>query len=116
MKKTLKTIMLSLILAVCLAFSGCGVSQSMADKINDAAKKGEPMSVTDVMKRLGDDPAVEALTLGTGVLIYVQGCDDWEDVEEKLNRGENMKAIIITCLAGDATGAVYNDNYKGEKK
>lgn len=115
MKKTLKTIILSLILAVALAFTGCGVSQSTADKINEAAKNGEPLSVEEVKDMVGD-PLFDGLVLGTGVIIYVAGCDSWEEVEENVKAEKPMKALIVTCAVGKATGAVYNDNYKGEKK
>ena len=116
MKKTLRTMLLALVLAVCLAFTGCGISQSAADKINEAMKNGEPMTVAEVKKKYGEEPTYEALTAGSGVIVYVDGCDTWEEVEEKLKNGDNMKAMIVTCLLGNATGAVYNDNYKGEKK
>lgn len=114
MKKTLKTIILSLILAIALAFTGCGVSQSSADKINEAVKNGEPMSVEEVEKLCGD-PTFELLMAGTGTYIYVAGCDEWDDVEEKLKEEKPMKAIIVTFVAGKATLAVYNDNYDGKK-
>jgi hypothetical protein len=116
MKKTLKTMILAMILAVCLAFTGCGISQSTVDKINEAAKEGEPMTIEQVKKRLGDDYLEGTLALGSGVMIYVKGCDDWEDVQENLDEGKSMKAVIVTCVGGNAVGAVFKDEYKGEKK
>jgi hypothetical protein len=116
MKKTLKTMILAMILAVCLAFTGCGISQSTVDKINEAAKEGEPMTIEQVKKRLGDDYLEGTLALGSGVMIYVKGCDDWEDVKENLDEGKSMKAVIVTCVGGNAVSAVFKDEYKGEKK
>ena len=115
MKKTLKTMILSLILAVCLVFTGCGISQSTVDKINTAAKEGEPMSIKQVVRRLGDDYLEGTYAQGTGVMIFVQGCDDWEDVNEDLNEGKSLKAVIVTCVGGKAVSAVFKDEYKGEK-
>ena len=116
MKKTFRTMLLALVLAVCLAFTGCGISQSTVDKINNAAKEGEPMTIEQVKKKLGDDYLEGTLALGTGVMIYVKGCDDWEDVQENLNEGKRMKAVIVTCVGGNAVSAVFKDEYKGEKE
>ena len=108
---------LAMILAICLAFTGCGISQSTVDKINEASKEGEPMTIEQVKKRLGDDYLDGTLIPGgTGVMIFVKGCDDWEDVKENLNEGKSMKAVIVTCVGGKAVSAVFKDEYKGEKE
>lgn len=117
MKKTFKTMLLAMILAVCLAFTGCGISQSTVDKINKASKEGEPMTIEQIKRKLGDDYLDGTLFPGgTGVMIFVEGCDDWEDVYDNLNEGKSMKAVIVTCAGGKAVGAVFKDEYKGEKE
>ena len=115
MKRFLKTSVLAVLIAVMLAFAGCGgISQKSADAINEASKNGEPMTVAEVKEKYGD-PTVEFMMLGTGSIIYVNGCKTWEDVEAKIEAGEKMAAMVVACVGGNATGAVYYDNYEGQK-
>lgn len=115
MKKLLKTGVLAVLIAVMLSFAGCGVSQKSADKINDAVNNGEPMTVGEVKDKFGD-PTQEALFAGTGYMVYVNGCKEWEDFENKINNGDKVAGMVVICVGGKATAAVYYDNYEGQTK
>ena len=116
MKRFLKTSVLAVLIAVMLAFAGCGgVSQKSADAINDAANNGEPMTVAEVKEKFGD-PTKEALAAGTGYIVYINGCKTWEDFEAKVEADEKIAAMVVVCVLGKATGAVYYDNYEGQTK
>lgn len=118
--KSLKLVLV-LVLTLCLTLLvGCGsVSQSYADKVNEAAKTEEKMTYEEVVKDLGD-PTVGLAGSGsilgkTGVCVWVKGCKTAEDLEEMLKNEETAPSITVTFLNGKATAAVYADEYKGEK-
>lgn len=115
MKKFAKitALMLVVIMSVALLAS-CGVSQKTADKINDAFKNGEAMSVADVKKLCGD-PTIDFSVAGTGLLVFVNGCKTSDDVKKQLDDGKTPKALYVTCIAGKATAAVFQD-YDENKK
>ena len=93
---------LSLILLVACS----NVSQKYADKVNKAAKDGEPITLEQVRKDLGDDRA-EIIILGSGVIISVKGCKSVDDIKEKIDEGKDVEGIIVTILASKATSAEY---------
>ncbi len=93
---------LSLILLVACS----NVSQKYADKINNAAKNGEPIALTQVQKDLGDD-RVELLVLGNGVIISVKGCKSVDDIKKKLDEGKDVEGIVVTIALSKATSAEY---------
>lgn len=116
MKKILKTSVLVLLVAVMLAFAGCGgVSKKSADEINEAVNNGTPFTVAEVKDKFGD-PIKEELTVGTGFMVYVNGCKTWEDFEAKVDAGEQVGGMVVLCLAGKATVAIWYDNYEGQTK
>lgn len=82
------------------------VSTKYADKINSAAKDGEAITLDQVRKDLGDD-RVEIIALNTGVIISVKGCKTLDDLQKKLDNGEDVEGIVITILASKATAAEY---------
>lgn len=116
MKKFAKitALMLVIIMSVALLAS-CGISQKTADKINQAAKDGEAMSVEDVKKTCGGDPTYDLRVLGTGFLVWVSGCKTAEDVQKQLDAGKTPKALYVSVVAGKATGAVFQDYDKDKK-
>ncbi|MDE6047811.1 MAG: hypothetical protein K2M08_00785 [Anaeroplasmataceae bacterium] len=93
---------LSLILLVACS----NVSQRYADKINNAAKNGEPITLEQVQKDLGDD-RVDILILGNGVIISVKGCKSVEDIKQKIDDGKDVEGIIVTIALSKATSAEY---------
>lgn len=117
MKKTTR-IMFAALSAFMLA--GCGISQNLADKINAAAKSDTEKDDYDYdkcVKALGT-PTIDgySATLKSGVCVWVSGCKNAEEVSKKQEDGKKLKSITVTFLLGKATGAVYSDNYSGEKK
>lgn len=82
------------------------VSAKYADKINKAAKDGEAITLDQVRKDSGDD-RVEIIILNSGVIISVKGCKKLEDLQTKLDNGEDVEGIVITVLASKATAAEY---------
>ena len=89
-----------------LLVSCSNVSQSYADKINNAAKDGEAISLDQVRKDLGDDRA-EIIFAGSGAIIAVKGCKSLEDIKTKVDNGEDVEGIIVTILLNKATSAEY---------
>ena len=93
---------LSLVLLVACS----NVNQKYADKINNAAKDGEPITLEQVRKDLGDDRA-EIIILNSGVIISVKGCKSVDDIKKKIDEGKDVEGIIITIALGKATAADY---------
>lgn len=118
--KSLKVVLV-LFLALCLGLlAGCGsVSQSYADKVNEAVKNEEPLTYEKVLKDLGD-PTTSGIIGGkdkaTGVCIWWKGCKTTDEVSKKIQDGKEVPAITITFAAGKATIAVYSDNKSPEDK
>lgn len=118
--KSLKVVLV-LFLALCLGMlAGCGsVSQSYADKVNEAMKNDEAYTYEKVLKDLGD-PTTSAIVGGkdkaTGVCIWWKGCKTTDDVKKKINDGKEVPAITITFTAGKATVAAYSDNKNPDDK
>ena len=82
------------------------ISQSYADKINDAAADKEYITVEEAKEKLGDE-AVDVNLLVGGALIAVKGCDSVEDIKAKLDEGKEVKGIVITYALGNCTSATY---------
>lgn len=102
-------------LLMVFGLASCGVSASVADKINEAAKNDEHWTYSEVCKKLGDPTAsvgAGSASSYTGAVTWVAGCDDWDDVEDKWEDGKTVKAIVVTFLVGKATSAVYHEDYK----
>ena len=96
---------LSLVLLVACS----NVNQKYADKINNAAKDGEPISLEQVRKDLGEDCAEygDFLLTQSGVIISVKGCKSADDLKKKIDNGDDVEGIIITIALGKATHAEY---------
>ncbi|MDE7263147.1 MAG: hypothetical protein K2N64_00615 [Anaeroplasmataceae bacterium] len=92
-------------LSLFLMVACSNVSQSYADKINNAAKD-EPITLEQVRKDLGDE-SVEILVLNSGVIISVKGCKTMDDLKKKLEEDDNVEGIIVTIALGKATHAEY---------
>lgn len=121
MKKLAKVLSLSLVLVLCFAmFTACSrVTQAYADKVNDAAKNDKHYTYDKVMKDLGDeavDFTVEILGIRGGAIIAVKGCTNSEQLDKKLNSGEEVEGLVITILNGKATSAAYKKITNADKK
>ena len=115
MKKSLKTIVACLGLALTFGLTACGsVSQGYADKINKAyatETKDDDLTYEQVLKDLGD-PAINitgsfSVIKATGACTWYKGCKTVEDKNKKLEEGKNVDYIIVTFLNGTATGAEF---------
>ncbi len=112
MKKLAKLLSIALTLVLCASiFVGCSkVSQSYADKINEAAEKDEHVTYEQVMKDLGDgaiDVTVELLGQRSGAITAVKGCKTAEEAQAKIESGDAYEYIVITIVNGKATAAEY---------
>ena len=116
MKKFTKiaALMLVVIMSVALLAS-CGISEKTAEKVNQATKDGEPMSVADLEKLCGGEATIDLRVLGSGFLVWVSGCKDAEAVQKKLDESKTPKALYVMVVAGKATTAVYQDYDKDKK-
>ena len=117
MKKIISAVLVCVLLVGSIfALASCSnISESYAEKINKAAKEGEPLSYDDVVEDLGEN-AVEIAVLGNGVVVAVKGCDDVEDIIHKIDEGETVKGIVVTMVLGKATAAKYKEITKDDLK
>ena len=120
MKKVLKLSSLLLVLVACFTLASCSkISEGYAKKINKAAEKEDYITYEQVEKALGDDAVfvgVELLGSANGVVIGVKGCDDLDDIQEKLEEGKKVKGIVIAIVNNKATGAEYKEITKDDLK
>ena len=116
MKKISKIVVsLVLVFVALITLASCSnVSQSYADKINNAAEKKEYVKVEDTKSALGDE-YFELLIANSGVVLAVKGFKntDYKDLLaldnklDELDKDSKVSCIIITVLAGNCTGAIY---------
>ncbi len=111
----IKKVLLGLALAfVCvITLASCSkISQSYADKINNAAEKKEYVTVADAKDALGDE-GFDITLAGTGVLLAVKGYKNditWAELDAKLDaldKDTKVEAIIIGCFANNCVSAAY---------
>ncbi len=114
MKLTKRISLLVTVLLLCLSLASCGkISQKYADKVNEAAEEGNPLTYTEVCDDLGDSAIKlvegEKLGLATGIVIAVKGCETLEEVQAKIDEGKTVKGIIITIAVNKAVSAKYTE-------
>ena len=107
MKKIISLILVAVLL-VCTLASCSNISESYAEKINEAAKEKDYYTYEEVKDDLGDD-IVDITVAGNGVIIAVKGCASVEDINTKLENGDTVKGIVVTVVLGKATGAAYRE-------
>lgn len=95
-----------------LVSCGSAISQDYADKINEEAQDGDDDYITydEVMKKLGSnavDLTAEVLGVRGGFIYGVKGCKSWDDIQEKIDNGEDVEGLVVTILNGKATLAAY---------
>lgn len=98
--------------AVFTLASCSGISQGYADKINEEAQDDDGKYITydEVMKKLGDEAVDRTLAVAgshSGIIYGVKGCKSWEDIQKKIDAGEDVEGLVITILANNATAAAY---------
>ncbi len=116
MKKFARITALMLVVVLSLALlASCGISEKTAEKVNQAVKDGEAMSVADLKKLCGGDPTYDLRVASTGFLVWVSGCKTPEDVQKKLDDGKTPKALYVMVVVGKVTTAVFQDYDKDKK-
>ncbi|MBE7061735.1 MAG: hypothetical protein E7382_04275 [Clostridiales bacterium] len=119
MKKALSVVALALVLVLSLAFIGCGgkINQKAADKINEAAESGKPMTMAELKDKYGD-PYIDATTDGgfAGIIDAGDGYAVWidcaaDEVDAKKENKEKVAAITVTFDNFSATAAEFTDDY-----
>ena len=110
MKKILSALLVCVLLVGCvLSMASCSnVSESYAKKINKAADEKEHYTLDQVLEDLGDEAIklVDPIT-NSGLVLAAKGCTTYEEIEEKWDKDEEVKGIVITFLAGKAMSAEY---------
>lgn len=118
MKKFARITALLLVVIMSVALlASCGVSEKTAEKINKAHSDGEDMSIADVKKLCGGDATYDYVgkVTNTGIMVWVSGCKNDDDVKAKKDAGKSLKALYVTFAGGKATGASYQE-YDENKK
>lgn len=113
MKKFAKVVSIALVAVLALGLlCACGVSQNAADKINEKAEKKEYYTKEELVKKYGE-PTIDATVAGIGACTWVNGCKTLEEVEEKLDAGKKLEALVVTFAGGKAMSATYGE-YNGK--
>ena len=87
-----------------VAFSAASCSnatQKYADKINEQAKKKLGKECIDITIAIGDSR--------NGVLVAVKGCKSTEEIQAKIENGEDTEGIYITVLNSNCISAAYKN-------
>ena len=115
MKKTFKVIF-SVLACMLLVFTLASCSaekkfEKYEEKINVAAAKEDYISYDEVVKKLGDPTQNATVSLGntkeTGFCIWYAGCEDMDELKEKLEEGKEVPYIYVTFNDGDAIEAEF---------
>ena len=95
--------------AVVVSLASCSnVTQDYADKIVEKAE--DKKTYEEVMKKLGDEAingTIEVAGYRVGVIIGVKGIKTKEDLQAKIDAGEDVEGIVVTIANGKATAARY---------
>lgn len=95
MTKTFKNLLVLVVaLVLMVSLTGCGFA-SKAEKVESQWKDGETLSLADIKDTMGD-PTSEALVVGTGVVIWIEGCKTMEEAKAKWDEGKTMPALVVT--------------------
>lgn len=109
-----KLFVLVAVLALTLTLTGCGFA-SKAQKLEDQFAAGEEFSLADVKDTMGD-PTSEALILGSGLVVWVDGCENEEELKALIEAEESAAALVVTVVANKVTSVDFVEEYKGEAK
>ena len=90
---------------------GCSnVSQSYADKVNEASTNKEHYTYAEVLEDLGDeaqDWTVTVLGSTNGAVYAIKGVTTKEEFEELVDSEEDVECLIVTIINGKAVSAKY---------
>lgn len=115
MKKTFKVIFSVLVcMALVFTLASCSAEkkyEKYEEKINVAAAKEEYISYDEVVKKLGDPTKNTTVSYGntkeSGFCIWYAGCEDMDELEEKLEEGKEIPYIYVTFKDGNAIDAEF---------
>ena len=112
MKKIVSALLVCVLLVGSVfALASCSnITESYAEKINEAAKNDEHYTYDEVMEDLGDnavDATVTLLNSTNGLIIAVKGCETTEEIKEKIDAGEEVKGSTVVIVNNKATAADY---------
>ena len=111
MKRIVSLVLVCILMVGVLASCGSNVSEAYAKKISDAAADGKHYVYADVLEDLGEgviDATADVPFVGRGgALIAVKGVTTKEDLQKRINDGEDVEGIVVVIVAGKATGAEY---------
>ncbi len=112
-----KKITIRLIIVIFIAFfwltlTSCKISESYAQKINDAYDNGTPLTYNEVMIKLGTPFSKEiegSPSTATGYAEWFQGYKEGEEKKfvKDNQKGKKIKAIYVEFINGKAIGAKY---------
>jgi len=106
MTKTFKNLLILVVaLVLMVSLTGCGFA-SKAQKLEEEYKAGEKFSLADIKDKMGD-PTSEAIVVGTGVVLWLEGCDSLEDAEAKWEEGKTIPALVVTVVANNVVGVKF---------
>ena len=108
------------LLVALVGLVGCSnVSQSYADKINDAASNKEHYTYEEVLKDLGDeaqDWTVTVLGSTNGSIYAIKGVTTKEEFEKLVEEEKDTECLIVVIVNNKAISAKYSTTKDVEKK
>lgn len=120
MTKVLKKFFVVLaVLALTITLAGCGF-ESKAQKLDDEFKAQQEagkitMTFEEIEDKMGkatiDEGSFELGGIVTGVFIWIDGCDDYEDLEELWEKEESAAGLIVSVVGGKVTSVDYVEKY-----
>ena len=106
MTKTFKNLLVLVVaLVLMLSLTGCGFA-SKAEKVEKQWEEGETLSLADIKDTMGD-PTSEALVVGTGVVVWIEGCKTMDEAKAKWDAGEKMGALVVTVALNNVAGVKF---------
>ena len=115
MNATVKNLLVSLLFfGLILVLTGCTFS-SKAQKLVDQFDAGEELTLEIIIEKMGeatiDFTAGGSIGLKSGAVVWVKGCETYDEVKAKWEAEEKVEALVVTLLAGKVTSVDLFDNY-----
>lgn len=123
MKKVLSVVALSLVLALSVAFFGCGlggltgggnkpaeINAQAAIEINSVANTDDAFTHDELVAKYGT-PYKNKYNSGMGEVIWINCA--LEEFDQKIQNGETVAALSVRFYAGKANAATYIVDYTG---
>ena len=108
MTKVFKSILaIVVVLALTVTLVGCGFA-SKAEKLAEDFEAGEKFSLADIKDKMGD-PTSEVLDPITksGVVIWIDGCENMDEAKAKWDKGEKMGALVVGVAANNVISVKF---------